>query len=399
MKLEKKLFVRVQQPMGSGVQRVLVVFVLVMGVLATWASWATLEEQIRARGKVIVSSRSQVIQIVDGGVLAKLHVKEGDKVKEGDLLAELQTVRFQASADEVATKVASLKASVSRLSAELEGVAPRFDPKLRAQYPDIVESQQRLYARRVQLQQEEQSALSRSAQLAEQELEALEKLQVTGDAALTEVIRVRRQVSEMRAMAVNKRNAYRQEAQTELAKNSSELEQAQELLTQRSEALKATLIRAPMTGVVNNIRITTLGAVLKPSDELLRIVPSDDSLLVEAKVSPTDVGFLRLGLPANVKLDAYDSSLYGSLRGNVSFISADTVEPEAGGVQRNEEPMYRVHLTIDPSELQARNKGPDVIEVIPGMTITAEIITGHRTVAQYLLKPLRRARAEALTER
>ncbi len=394
MKLKQRLFARTTPLAATGTYRTVGIALLTCGALAAWSFWATLEEQIRARGKVIVSSRSQVIQIVDGGVLAKLHVQEGAHVKEGDLLAELQTVRFQASADEIATKVAALRASVLRLEAELEGIEPAFPAALRKDYPDIVQSQQRLYARRVQLQREEQGALSRSADLAEQELDALVKLEATGDAALTEVIRIRRQVSDMRALAVNKRNAYRQEAQGELAKNRGELEQAEELLTQRTEALNATLIRAPMTGIVNNIKVTTVGGVLRAGEELMRVVPTDNAMLIEAKVSPKDVGFLRMDLPANIKLDAYDSSIYGSLKGKVIFISADTVEPE--DPRKQEEPAYRVHILMEPPQQQ---EGRPSIEVLPGMTITAEIITGQKTVAQYLLKPLRRAKAEALTER
>ena len=394
MNLNQRLFARTAPLQTQRSYRNLLIATVTFGALAAWASWATLEEQIRAHGKVIVSSRSQVIQIVDGGVLAKLHVQEGDHVKEGDLLAELQTVRFQASAEEVATKVASLRAAVQRLEAELEGVAPRFSAELRKSYPDIVQSQQNLYNRRVQLQSEEQSAIARSIVLAEQELAALENLATTGDAALTEVIRIRRQVSEMRASGVNKRNAYRQEAQSELAKSRGELEQAEQQLTQRREALNATQIRAQMAGTVNNIKITTQGAVLRAGDELLRIVPSDDPLLIEAKVSPRDVGFLRLGLPANVKLDAFDYAIYGSLKGKVTYISPDTVDGE--DPRKNEEPTYRVHLLIEPSE---QRDGRPAVEALPGMTVTTEIITGNKTVAQYLLKPLRRARAEALTER
>lgn len=393
MNLSDRLFARTAPLDTRRSKRVLLMGISTLIVLAIWASWATLEEQIRARGKVVVSSRAQVIQIVDGGVLARLLVKEGDKVKEGDLLAELQTVRFQASAEEVASKVAGLRAAVQRLEAELEGVAPRFDPALSKTYPDIIQSQQNLYNRRVQLQREEQGALSRSVQLATQELKALETLQATGDAGLSEVIRTRRQVSELSASAVNKRNAYRQEAQSELAKSRSELEQAEQLLTQRREALNATDIRAQMNGTVNNIRITTVGAVLRAGEELMRVIPSDEPLLIEAKVSPVDVAFLRLGLPANVKLDAYDYSIYGSLKGKLSYISADTVEAESPA--KDEEPSYRVHLLIDPPQEARQQK----IEVLPGMTATVEIITGERTVMQYLLKPLRRAQAEALVER
>ena len=393
MKLSDRLFARTQPLSIKNTQRSLLLGILMLGLLAAWASWASLEEQIRARGKVVVSSRAQVIQIVDGGVLARLMVKEGDRVKEGDLLAELQTVRFQASAEEVATKVAGLKAAVNRLDAELEGVEPKFDPKLRKEYPDLVKSQQNLYNRRVQLQREEQSAIANSIRLATQELKALETLQLSGDAALSEVIRTRRQVSELSATAVNKRNAYRQEAQSELAKSRGELDQAEQLLTQRREALNATDIRAQMNGTVNNIKVTTVGAVLRAGDELMRVIPSDEPLLVEAKVSPMDVAFLRMGLPANVKLDAYDYAIYGALKGKLSYISADTVEAE--NLRKDEEPSYRVHLLIDPPTDERQRK----IEILPGMTATVEIITGERTVAQYLLKPLRRAQAEAFTER
>ena len=151
MNLTQRLFARAAPLQTARSYRGLLIATVTFCALAAWSSWATLEEQIRAHGKVIVSSRSQVIQIVDGGVLAKLHVQEGDHVKEGDLLAELQTVRFQASAEEVATKVAGLRAAVQRLEAELEGVEPRFNAELRKSYPDLVQSQQNLYNRRVQI--------------------------------------------------------------------------------------------------------------------------------------------------------------------------------------------------------------------------------------------------------
>lgn len=394
MTLSERLFARTRPLRIRPMQHAFLALLLVIVSLFTWSAWAKLEEQVRARGKLVVSSRSQVVQIVDGGVLAKLNVKEGDHVGEGDVLAELQTVRFQASAQEIATKVAGLRASVIRLEAELEGVEPRFDAELISKYPDLVKSQRNLYSRRVELQREEQSAIARSVLLAEQELEALSGLEKTGDAALTEVIKIRRQVSEMKASAVNKKNGYRQEAQGELAKNRGELEQAQELLTQRTEALNATQLRAPLPGVVNNIKFTTIGAVLRAGDEIMRIVPSDESLLVQAEVAPRDVGFLRVGLTANIKLDAYDYVIYGSLRGKVTYISPDTIEVE--NRRQDEEPKYQVNIVVDPESVENDIK---IKDLIPGMTTTVEIITGHKTVAQYLLKPLLRARSEALTER
>jgi membrane fusion protein, adhesin transport system len=391
MTLTDRLFARSQPLRTAYAYRLLGILVSLIAVFCVWTSWATLEEQIRATGTVIVSSRSQVVQAVDGGVLRKLHVREGDSVKAGDLIAELDTVRFEASSEEVVAKVMALRAVIARLEAEIDERPLEFPPEV-ADRPEITSAQRDLYDRRRQLQREEQSAIELSLKLAEEELTSLEQLAKTGDASRTEVLRQRRIVNDLRASAVNKRNAYRQEAQAELARSRSELEQSEQVLTQRREALQSTRIRAPMTGTVKNVRITTLGAVLKAGEELLQIVPSDDPLIVEARVKPADVAFVRKDLRANVKLAAYDYTVYGSLKGHVTYISPDTLQEE---LRRDEEPYYRVHIQIDEFPQGKRDK----IEVIPGMTATVEIITGERTVAQYLLKPVRRVSGEALVER
>lgn len=391
MNLTERIFARAAPLQVEKTNRVFYILSGMLLLAAAWASWAKLDEQIRAPGTVIVSSRSQVIQAVDGGVLSKLLVQEGAIVKAGDLLAELDPVRFEASSDEVKAKVLSLKASVARLEAEMNE-RPLVFPADVATDSSIVSAQRELYDRRRQLQREEQDSIAKSLKLAQDELASNEALEKTGDASITEVLRARRQVNELRAMGVNKRNAYRQDTQAELAKSRSELEQAQQILTQKKEALDATRIRAPMAGTVKNIRITTRGAVLRAGEELMQIVPSDDPLIIEAKVKTSDVGFLRKNLKANVKLDAYDSAIYGSLKGHVTYISADTLQEE---LRRDEQPTYRVHVQIDSIPEQHRDK----IEVLPGLTGTVEIITGERTVAQYLLKPIRRIGSEALVER
>lgn len=389
--LSERLFARTEPLDIQRSVRVAVILCAVVFIGALWAAWAELEEQIKAPGTVIVSSRSQVVQVVDGGVLQNLLVREGDSVKAGDLIAELYTVRFQANSEEMAAKVFNLKASLKRLEAEINGTPLSF-PEDIAKKPDIVAAQMNLFARRQQLQREEQDAIEKSIKLAQEELASLVELEKTGDASRTEVIRARRQVNDLRATATNKRNAYRQDAQTELARSRAELEQAEQVLTQRNEALDATRIRAPMTGTIKNVRITTLGAVLKPGDELLQIVPSDDPLIIEVKVRSADVAFVRKDLHANVNLDAYDSAIYGSLKGHVTYISPDTLMDEQ---RRDEQPYYRVHIQIDEMP-ETRGKS---MEVLPGMTVNAQIITGKRTVAQYLLKPLRRISSDALTER
>lgn len=391
MNLNERLFARTQPLRVGKTYRLAAVMVIVVAVTVVWSSWATLDEQVRARGTVIVSSRSQVIQVVDGGVLRTLHVREGDTVRRGDLLAELDTVRFAASTDEMAAKVVALRAAIQRAEAELEQRPLRFSADVLA-FTDIVSSQRDLYQRRRTLQSEELSGLEQAFKLAQQELTLTDKLAGTGDASLAEVIKAQRQVNEVRSAITNKRNGYRQEAQADLAKNRAELEQAEQVLTQRRQALDSTRLVAPMAGVIKNVRVTTLGGVLKSGDELMQIVPSDEPLIIEARVRPADVAFVRNELPANVKLDAYDYTIYGSLKGHVTYISADTLEED---LQKDEQPYYRVHIQIDSFPEQHRDR----VEVIPGMTANVEIITGERTVAQYVLKPLRRVSSEALTER
>ncbi|MGB1455636.1 MULTISPECIES: HlyD family efflux transporter periplasmic adaptor subunit [Spongiibacteraceae] len=372
--------------------RMLWVMGLTVVASVAWANWAVLDEQVRASGEVIVSSRSQIVQVVDGGVLQSLNVKEGELVNAGDVLAELDRTRFAANAAETRSKVLDLTANVERLRAELNGTPLKFSDAV-ARESDLADRQKNLHTRRLRQQREERNSVKKSLRLAQEELNALQQLARTGDASQSEVLSARRQVVELTAELTNRQNEYRRDAQKELASTQAELEQTLQIYKQRQEALAATIIRAPMSGSIKNIRITTMGAVLKAGDELLQIVPSDEPLLIEARIYSKDVAFVRPGLRANVKLDAYDSSIYGSLEGEVVYVSPDTIDED---LRQNEDPYYRAQVKI--TQLPER-KGIEPIEVIPGMTATAEIITGHRTVAQYILKPLRRGSAEALTER
>ena len=372
--------------------RMLWVMGLTVVASVAWANWAVLDEQVRASGEVIVSSRSQIVQVVDGGVLQSLNVKEGELVNAGDVLAELDRARFAANAAETRSKVLDLTANVERLRAELNGTPLKFSDAV-ARESDLADRQKNLHTRRLRQQREERNSVKKSLRLAQEELSALQQLARTGDASQSEVLSARRQVVELTAELTNRQNEYRRDAQKELASTQAELEQTLQIYKQRQEALAATIIRAPMSGSIKNIRITTLGAVLKAGDELLQIVPSDEPLLIEVRIYSKDVAFVRPGLRANVKLDAYDSSIYGALEGEVVYVSPDTIDED---LRQNEDPYYRAQVKI--TQLPER-KGIEPIEVIPGMTATAEIITGHRTVAQYILKPLRRGSAEALTER
>jgi membrane fusion protein, adhesin transport system len=214
--------------------------------------------------------------------------------------------------------------------------------------------------------------------------------------AQAEVLRVQRLVSDAESNAANRQNRYLQEARTEVAKARDDLGQVEQLYAQRVQVLENLVLKAPVAGIVKNVKITTTGGVLRPGDELLQIVPTNDKLVVEAKVRPSDIGLLRPGLPATIKFDAYDYTMYGSVTGKVSYISADTMKEDS---RAGEQVYYRVHVETDTPAGEATTHLNKTIQVMPGMTAGIDIMTGQRTVLSYLLKPIRRTIDESLGER
>ncbi|MDP2832604.1 MAG: HlyD family type I secretion periplasmic adaptor subunit [Pseudomonadota bacterium] len=357
-----------------------------------WANWAELDTITRATGQVIVSSRNQVIQTPDGGVLESMLVREGDKVKRGQVLFRFDQTRAGAGHQESLAKAAALRAAVARLQAEVFGGEPRF--KGLSGFPELQANQRALFNRRQAAIQEEVAALERSLALVKSELDMNLPLQKSGDVSRAEILKLQRQVADVQGQITNRRNKYFQDAQADLAKAQEELESVEQVLTQRREQLAYTEVRAPMDGVVRNVRLTTQGGVAKPGDEILQIVPMEDDLIVEAKVRPADIAFIKPGLPATVKFDAYDYSIYGSLRGTVSYISADTLNEET---RAGDMPYYRVQVKTQDRNLSSRKN--ERIDIQPGMTATVEIKTGRQTVLRYLTKPITKTLDESLGER
>ena len=357
-----------------------------------WANWAELDTITRASGQVIVSSRNQVIQAPDGGVLESMLVKEGDTVKRGQVLFRFDQTRATAGHQESLAKAAALRAAVARLQAEVFGGEPRFTDL--AGFPELRANQLALFKRRQSAIQEEVSALESSLALVKTELEMNLPLLKNGDVSRAEVLKLQRQVADVQGQITNRRNKYFQDAQADLSKAQEELESVEQVLTQRREQLTYTEVRAPMDGVVRNVRLTTQGGVAKAGDEILQIVPLEDDLIVEAKVRPADIAFVKPGLPATVKLDAYDYSIYGSLQGTVSYISADTLNEET---RSGDMPYYRVQVKTRDRNLSSRTN--ERIDVQPGMTTTVEIKTGSQTVLRYITKPITKTLDESLGER
>ena len=369
-----------------------------VGGFLLWASWAEIDQITRAPGQVIASSRNQLIQAPDGGVLKELFVKEGAVVKRGQRLATFEKVRAEASYNDAAGKVAGLKATVARLHAEALGGAPDFPPDVN-RFPKLKANQLALFAKRQEAIKDEIASLEKSLDLAKQELQMNLPLLKSGDVSRSEVLKLERQVTEIQAQISNRRNKYFQETQTDLAKAQEELESSLQTLAQRSESLGYTEIHSPMDGVVRNVRLTTRGAVAKAADELMQIVPVDDDLLFEAKVRTSDIAFIKPGLPSNIKLDAYDYTIYGSLHGLVTYISADTLSEDNRAA---DQPYYRVHIKTRGRDLPGAKAGlrrDERIEITPGMTATIEIKTGSNTVLRYLVKPIIRTLSQSLNER
>jgi membrane fusion protein, adhesin transport system len=364
-------------------------------VFVIWAWLAELDQVTRAPAQVIASSRSQVIQALDGGILQSLRVKEGDTVEAGQLLASLDRAKLEAAYFEIRAKTVALQLNLQRLQAELHGSSIEFGAES-DRYPKFRANQEALIKKRQMAIQEEISSLQRMHDLAKQELEMTEPLLKTGDVSRSDVLRLQRQVADLSAQISNRRNKYLQDTQAELNKTQEELAAGIQILAQRKESLDSSEFKSPMRGIVKNIRVTTIGGVLRPGEELMQIVPLDDDLLIEAKVRPADIGFLRIGQPASVKIDAYDYTVFGSLDGKLIYISPDTLKEEVAR-QGAEQEYYRVQIQVQKQELQKNRRKQ--IEIQPGMTATAEIKTGTNSVLSYLTKPVTKTFSESMGER
>lgn len=361
-------------------------------VLITWASFAKIDQVTRAQATVIASDRTQEIQATDNGVVSELLVKEGDDVKKGDLLAILEEERAKAALDNSATKVAALRARVARLEAEIFDRPLNFPEEIQ-KYAEYVQNQTELYNRRRQAITQDVASLQKMLELAKRELAMNEPLLAHGDVSQADVIRLRRQVADIEAQITNKRNKYFEDAQTELTKAQEELESESEQLRDRAQVLEEKRLFAPVDGKVNNIAVTTIGGVVRSGDTIMQLLPTSSDLVVEAKVRPVDIAYVKEGQTASVKLDAYDYSIFGAMNGEVIYISPDTLMEKT---PQGDKPYYRVQIRIEGAQVAARE---DEIIIKPGMTASVDIKAMERTVLSYLTKPITKTLSEGLGER
>jgi adhesin transport system membrane fusion protein len=367
---------------------------MLAGVLSAalgWAAWASLDEVTLGMGAVVPSTQEQSVQTVDGGVLGAVLVREGDRVSRGDVVAHMDITRAGAFYREGAAKATALQVQAARLRAEATGSALLFDAQLRADAPELVSLEAATYRSRAESLRAAIAGKEKTLQLARDELRMTAPLAQKGIVSDVDVLRLRRQIAELEGQMVDQRNKFRADAAAEQSRVESELRALGETVTGREDQVRQSTLRASVSGIVKSVRVAA-GAVLKPSEEVLVLIPTEGALLVDAKIRPSDVAFLRPGLPAKVKISAYDFSIYGALSGKIESISPDTVADET----RRGETFYRVRVRTDQQQLHDSHGKP--LPIIPGMTATVEVLTGKRTVLAYLLKPVLKAR-DALRER
>jgi membrane fusion protein, adhesin transport system len=375
-----------------------VTLLLVLGLI--WASLFKLDEVTRAQGKIIPSSREQVIQSLDTGVLVDMLVKEGDQVQQGQVLLRIDDARSGPVFREAQEKFLALLAQSARLRAEAYGSELIFPQELSA-HPTLRERETQAFDARKQALDEHLSALRNSLSAITQEINLTAPLVNQGVMSKVELLRLRRQQSDLQGQIAERRNRYLTDANAELSRVESELSQTRENALAREDAFKRTTIRSPMKGIVKNVTVTTIGGVIQAGQSIMEIVPVHDEMLVEAYVKPAEVAYLRIGQPAIVKLTAYDFNKYGGLNGVLEHLSPDTLRDESKAKRPGASPVeleegyYRILVRIEDS---GREKNGMNLTPMPGMTTIVELPTGEKTVLEYLIRPLQSV-TQALRER
>tara|TARA_R110002096_G_scaffold122005_8_gene264093 strand:+ start:182 stop:1372 length:1191 start_codon:yes stop_codon:yes gene_type:complete len=354
-------------------------------IFLLWAAFAWVDEIVRAEGSMISSSRPQIIQNLEGGILAELSVGEGDVVDKGDMLARLYGTQFQSSVDDLEDQISAFEIRRLRLEAELAG---QYDFEVPAELlqrtPDIVASERALLKARQSDFVSRSDGAKRVLKEATKERDLLENMLRKKIVSLIEVTRARKVHADARIKLDEIITGTELERAQEYSDVLKELATLKQNLKASTDQLNRTVLVSPLRGIVNNLSITTIGGVVRPGEEILQIIPLDEELFVEARVKPKDIAGVRPGQEATVKLSAYDYTIYGTLKGTVKVISADTFKDERSR-SADGDPHYKVTLQVDTEHLTQRQVS---LQFRPGMQASVELHTGSKTVLQYLLKPL-----------
>ncbi len=377
---------------------------------ATWAHFAVLEEVKRGDGRVVPSRQTQLVQSLEGGIVSKILVAEGAMVWQGQPLMRIDDTKFASELGEVRERRAALAARVTRLEAEAHGAERlSFVEDLRLAAPaavateaSVFETRTRKLAQDVHVLEQQVTRLADGLKLLDREIALTRSLYVQKVVPEIEMLRLERQQAEMRGQLaeaqskiVNVVTAFRSQANEDLAKSRADLAVLDENIKSALDRVRRAELKSPVYGVVNKLNVTTIGAVVQPAANLMEIVPLEDTLLVEGRIRPQDIAFIRPEQDATVKITAYDSTVFGSLKGRVERISADTIADEKAAHNDRAETFYRVMIRTQSNRLGAADSAQPIL---PGMLATVEIVTGEKSVLDYLVRPARLLRQEALRE-
>lgn len=369
------------------------VSVLLLSVFL-WLKFSRIDELTTALGTVIAIERTQVIQPLYDGELKYVYVKEGDAIKKGDVLACLDNNRANAEYQDALAKTMALKVAVIRLKSEVFDTKLVFDDEF-LKWSTYVNNQKALFTRRRTAVRETVKGQEQVLENIRSELSLTEPLVSSGDVGALEVLRLKRQELDAIGKISDVKNKYFQDAQAELTKTEEALTSQEQILSTRKDSLTHTMIIAPANGVVKNIKVHTEGAALKAGDTLMELVPTDGGLVVEAKLSPKDIAFIKTEMPASLKIDTYDYSIYGQAEGVVKYISPDVLsETDPKSVLPN---YYRVLISVTKLPVRLIKGKKPILQ--PGMTTQVQIKTGDRTILNYLIKPIIKTFSESMTER
>ena len=365
-----------------------VLWVSVLAILAfiVWAAWAELDEVTRGEGRVIPLSRMQTIQSLEGGILAELLVARGDRVEPGQPLVRLDDTRFRSAFRETESRIDVLRAAIARLEAEVGERERIAFPAGIAAEGELARAERALFrARRERLREAERS-INEEIRIARRQLALVEPLVQRRSVSEMEALRLRQTIAALSGRLAELRNGYVQEAYTELSAKQAELAALEQTLLQRRDQLQRTEILSPVRGRINEILVNTVGGVIQPGEAIMEVTPVEDQLLIEARVRPQDVAFVAPGMPASVKITAYDYTIYGDLDGVVEQISEDTIEEDTA---RGKEAFYLVLIRTERAQLERKG---EILPIRPGMVAQVDIQTGKRSLLSYLLKPIIKAR-------
>ncbi|MDO8263419.1 MAG: HlyD family type I secretion periplasmic adaptor subunit [Gallionella sp.] len=369
----------------------LYVVTIFLALAAIWAHFAVLDEITSGLGKVIPSSQVQTIQNLEGGILSELSVHEGDVVKKDQMLLRIDDTKFASSYKEGRARYLALLAANARLQAQTTGSQPVFSQELHDEAAESVKIESSLFDSQMKSLDAAMDSVRRSYKLAKEELDRTKPLVKKGAVSEVEILRLQRQVNDLLGQVEDKRNKFRADAQSQLNNNQLDIAGLEQTNISSADRVSRTIVRSPVHGVIKKIHVVTIGGIIQPGMDIMEIVPIEENLLIEAKVRPADIAFLRPGQDATVKITAYDFSIYGGIRGKLEHISADTIIDDKQG-----ESYFLIRVRTDSNFIQSGDKQ---LPIIPGMTASVEILTGKKSVLSYLLKPFLKAKEKALRER